>query len=328
MKSRSKKRGGRKGMRGRIRKTPRRSAPKRAALSYTQPTRARSRVRYYSKPARRVRRRSGIKRRNQTSRAASIIAAGVAAAGLGATIGALANEAGLLNKVPTQNMMGISFTGLLGAGLIILGMFTKSEGLKLLFYGLGGGLLIEELTRQVDMRFYDFRVAFLGAAPLDYSQGISGAQAQLALQTQQASTNPAQLPAGSSATSPAASSPAAPAIATKERAILNSIQAGDMDALEFFLVNSSRGAPFIDSVRQVLIDKGALQEREAFSLPKAALTKINALSEKDIPLLKSKLQNGVLFVKALDEMGSTKGNITTLGNLSREDLYARIRRAA
>lgn len=195
------------------RRTTRRSYPVRR-FSYTNNPAPNRGFGYASKPARRVRRRSGIRRANRQSRAASLIAAGVASAGVGAVMGALANEAGLLMKAPTQNKLGISASGLVGFGLIVVGLFVKSEGLKLLFYGLGGGLLVEELTRQIDMRFYDFRVAFAGAPALDYSQGISGAQAQLAgIEVQRQAA--AQLPPASVSETTQRTTPATPPRASR-----------------------------------------------------------------------------------------------------------------
>jgi hypothetical protein len=174
------------------------------AAAPAAPVRRRSsgKIRYYSKPKRA---RRGLARRSASNRRAmSMRLLGGALAGItaGAIVGSAANEVGLLNYAPTQNALGIAATGLIGGGLIILGAFAKSEGMKLLLYSMGGGLVIEEITRQVEMRFYDFRVAFMGAPALDYSQGVSGACLQLAKLEEQkilkiasmAGAAPAQLP--------------------------------------------------------------------------------------------------------------------------------------
>lgn len=111
------------------------------------------------KRARRGRRKSG----------GAKTAAAVASVVGGVMMGAVANEAGLLQAVPTQNKTGVSLVGWAGGTLVGLGLlFAKSEGGKLLTYGIGGGLLSTELVRQIDMRGYDFDVAFNGAPPLTY----------------------------------------------------------------------------------------------------------------------------------------------------------------
>jgi len=292
------------------------SAPRRSS---------RPKMRFYSRPKRRARygkmRRSTFRSRN-TGRAAGLIAAGVAAAGLGATIGSLATQAGLLQKAPTQNFTGLAVTGLIGVGLIVIGLFVKSEGLKLLFYGFGGGLLIEELTRQVEMNFYDFRVAYLGAQPLDYSQGISGAQLQLA-QLSGASSSPAQLPSSATSSSPSTSSPPSRAADRSLResatAVLNTIQPQDLSALQFFVINAAQNEPFSNSVAQLLLEKDAIHERQDFRLPQDLLNSLNRLKGDDNTFrnLRTQMQAGRSFVEAVEKMQElgVAGVLDSLGTL-------------
>lgn len=136
--------------------------------SSSQPT-PRTIVKYkYRTRTKAAKKRRGGRRRSRGLSGAKIAAIG----GVGvasATVGALANEAGLLQAYPTQNKTGISAVGWFGVtitGLTLL--FAKSEGAKILGYGTGGGMLTTELVRQVDMRGYDFDVAFNGAPPLTY----------------------------------------------------------------------------------------------------------------------------------------------------------------
>lgn len=162
-------------------------------------TRTKTRVRYYSKPRRRVRAKGRRVARTRTVRARTgrIIGAAIAGVVAGAALGSLANENGLLAYAPTQNRTGIAVGGLVGLTLVIIGFFVKSEGMKLLLYGLGGGLIVEEVTRQLETRGYDFRVAFGNAPPLDYSHGVAGACAQL--RSYEAANVAAQLPGGAGA---------------------------------------------------------------------------------------------------------------------------------
>lgn len=103
-------------------------------------------------------------KRRGPRRSSGAVAAAVGSALAGSALGAVANEAGLLYAYPTQNKTGISLVGWVGLGFLGLGLFAKREGTKLLTYGLGGGLVTTELVRQIDMRGYDFDVAF-GKAP-------------------------------------------------------------------------------------------------------------------------------------------------------------------
>jgi len=126
-------------------------------------TRTRWKTRYKDKPKKRAKR--GRKKKSSAGTVAAVVGTGIAAAG----VGALANEAGLLQAVPTQNKTGVSLVG--WTGLVVTGvtlLFAKSEGAKIIGYGIGGGLTTTELTRQIDMRGYDFRVAFGGAPPLTF----------------------------------------------------------------------------------------------------------------------------------------------------------------
>jgi hypothetical protein len=126
-------------------------------------------VRYkYKTRTKQAKRKRGGRRRSRGLSGAKIAAIG----GVGvasAAIGALANEAGLLQAYPTQNKTGVSAVGWLGltiSGITLL--FAKSEGAKILGYGTGGGMLTTELVRQIDMRGYDFDVAFNGAPALPF----------------------------------------------------------------------------------------------------------------------------------------------------------------
>ena len=136
----------------------RRSAPKTKTI-------VRWRTRGASAPRKK---RRGSSRRKRSS-SAGTVAAAVGSAVAGAGIGAMANEAGLLLAVPTQNRTGISLVGWTGLGFIALGaLVAKRETTKLLTYGLGGGLVTTELVRQIDNRGYDFEVAFGNAPALTY----------------------------------------------------------------------------------------------------------------------------------------------------------------
>lgn len=121
----------------------------------------------YKYKTRKAERKRG-RRRGPRRSSSGAVAAGVASAIAGAAIGAIANEAGLLYAYPTQNRTGISVVGWAGLGFVALGFFAKREVTKLLTYGIGGGMVTTELVRQIDMRGYDFDVAFNGAAPLTF----------------------------------------------------------------------------------------------------------------------------------------------------------------
>lgn len=123
-------------------------------------------VKYRYKSRKEERKRG--RRRGARRTSSGAVAAAVGSAIAGATMGAIANEAGLLMAYPTQNRTGISLVGWVGLGFLSLGLFAKREGTKLLTYGLGGGLVTTELVRQIDMRGYDFDVAFNGAPALTF----------------------------------------------------------------------------------------------------------------------------------------------------------------
>ena len=313
MKRRSKPRKGMRSRSGQFKRAARRrkSPAVTQRFSYTQKPRAK--VRYYSKPARRVR-RSGIRRANVTARSASLIGAAVAAAAIGASMAALANEAGLLNRAPTQNSIGISAAGLVGIGLVVIGFFVKSEGMKLLFYGFGGGLLLEELTRQIDMRFYDFRVAFGGAPALDYSAGISGAQLQLAATTSATSALPASAPAPALPAAPSAAkqNPTKP-LPPKEAAVasaavlidpatkeaLDTIERKDLDFTIFALSQLSGGEGMTEAIRLTLVDKGAIDERQVLTFSEPMEKAINKLTAADLVIVSQVMENIPDFSAAL-----------------------------
>jgi hypothetical protein len=292
------------------------------------------RVRYYQAPRKaRVNYRRGISTRTRQARTARIVAAAVAAAGAGAALGCIANEAGLLNKAPTQNTLGISATGLAGAALVVVGMFVRSEGLKLLFYGLGGGLLVEELTRQIDMRFYDFRVAFQGAPPLDYSQGISGAQVQLAQLTPtqegfSAPSTPAQLPAPS----PTASTPQAPASSSapgtsirptlnaSQKQALNSLTASEIGTDWAFWMGNLAETPDVttQALRQVFVSKGMLRPDQGLPLEPQTLQLLNQISMHDLDRIQATVKAGATPVNAIEVVLRDKaliGPVESLGQL-------------
>lgn len=143
------------GKRGRFRKVARRKS---ATPRVITKTRWRTRTKSEKK-----RKRRGSKRKG--SGGFRKVAATVATVGVGATMGAMLNEAGLLYAVPTQNRTGISLVGWGGIGITVLTvLFAKREAAKIIGYGLGGGLGTTEVVRQIDNRGRDFRVA-LGQLP-------------------------------------------------------------------------------------------------------------------------------------------------------------------
>lgn len=131
-------------------------------------TRTRTVIRYRTRSAQKPRRAKRAKRgRKSKSRVGKMIAGAVGAVTAGAALGALSNEAGLLQKVPVQHKTGISLVGWIGIGTTaITALFAKREAGKIIGYGLGGGLITTEVVRQIDMRGYDFRTAFGNAPPL------------------------------------------------------------------------------------------------------------------------------------------------------------------
>ena len=225
-------------------------------------TRTRTKIKYYSRPGRRVRPRyrRAIRGRSARARTGRIIGAAIAGVVAGAALGSLANEGGLLAYAPTQNKTGIAASGWVGLTLVILGFFVKSEGMKLLLYGLGGGLIVEEVTRQLETRGYDFRVAFAGAPALDYAHGMAGACAQL--RSYEAANLAAQLPPSPSAQLPTASNSPPPAKASNKAPAaggggapaldINRLNEKDLEDIKFYLLN---GASFEDAVKQVLASK-------------------------------------------------------------------------
>jgi len=299
------------------------SAPK---IQYR--TRTKTKVRYYSRPTRRVTRYRGrgVAVRSRQARTRSLVFAAVASAGVGAMMGSLANEAGLLNRAPSQNYVGISATGLVGAGLVIVGLFVKSEAMKLLFYGFGGGLLIEELTRQIDMRFYDFRVAFYGATPLDYSAGISGAQLQLAQVSATkngAASSPSQLP-----TKPPeekASTPASalrPSLNAEQKELLNRITADDMSSIEFWILNAPAGEGSSESIRQTLVDKKLLTATQALPLEPQTIAILDTMDGYEASKIKAYIKAGANFVSATEAAFRDKGSLGPVESLGERQLIS------
>lgn len=258
------------------RRSPRRSA-RRAPVAATAAPAVR-RIRYYSRPGRRVRARHRRAVRPIATRVRSgrIIGAAIAGVAAGAMLGATANESGLLMSMPSQNKIGIAATGLVGIVLVIIGVFVRSEGLKLLFYGLGGGLIIEEITRQIEMRFYDFRVAFGTAPPLDYSQGVSGASLQLAA----IAANPAAAAAGT----PTVTVTPAP---------------------------GASSTPIADKAKSASVTPKALPSQSSKQSVDAALS---GLTQDDLPLIEQNMKGGQTFKEAVKTRLFEKGTpVETFG---------------